>query len=73
MLFRSLAKFLPDNFDKSLLQRLNCKSFGECVFRDNKCDYNDYGLISDRGGHLFAMVEAPNQEPQNNLEMGGIS
>ena len=68
-----LAIFLPVDFDKSLLKQLNCYSFGECILRENNCSYNEYGLISERGGHLFAMIEAPKQEPQNNLEMGGIS
>ena len=68
-----LAIFLPVDFDKSLLKQLNCYSFGECILRENNCSYNDYGFISERGGHLYTMVKAPDQEPKNFFEMGGIS
>ena len=68
-----ISKILPENFDTSLLMDINFYPLGDKILRENNCGYNDYGFISDRGGHLFAMIEAPKQEPQNNLEMGGIS
>ena len=68
-----LSKFLPEDFDRSLLESTNFDNLGKSLICENGCDYNDYGFISERGGHLYTMVKAPEQEPHNNLEMGGIS
>lgn len=68
-----LSNFLPESFDKSLLADINFYPLGDSIIRENNCGCNDYGFISARGGHLYTMIEAPQQEPQNNFEMGGIS
>ncbi len=68
-----LSKMLPPDFDRSLLDGALNDNFGNKILRENKCVITDYGVVSHYGGHLYEMVEAPQQEQTSDFEMGGIS
>ena len=68
-----LSKMLPPDFDRTLLDGALNDNFGNKILRENKCVITDYGVVSHYGGHLYEMVEAPQQEQTSDFEMGGIS
>lgn len=68
-----LSKMLPPDFDRSLLDGALNDNFGNRILRENKCVITGYGAVSHYGGHLYEMVEAPQQKQETALEMGGIS
>lgn len=68
-----LAKHMPPDFDRSLLKGACTAEFAEKIIAANECAFTEYGVVSKHGGHLFSMVEAPEQEQTSEFEMGGIS
>ena len=68
-----LAKMLPPDFDRSLLKGACTAEFAQKILSANECAFTEYGVISKCGGHLYSMVEAPEQEQENTFDMGGIS
>lgn len=68
-----LSKLLPPDFDRMLLESINAAKFAFNVMSKNRCMLTDYGVISERGGHLYTMIEACGHQQNNNFEMGGIS
>ncbi len=70
---RYLSKMLPPDFDRSLLKRACTAEFAEKIIAANECAFTEYGVVSKHGGHLYSMVEAPQQEQETAFEMGGIS
>ena len=68
-----LAKMMPPDFDRSLLKGACTAEFAQKIIAANECAFTEYGIISKCGGHLYSMVEAPQQEQETVLEMGGLS
>lgn len=68
-----LAKHMPPDFDRTLLKGACTAEFAQKIIAANECVFTEYGVISKCGGHLYSMVEAPQQEQDKNFEMGGIS
>lgn len=68
-----LLKMLPPDFDRALLKGVCTAAFARRIFAANDCAFTEYGVVSKCGGHLYSMVEAPQQEQENTFEMGGIS
>lgn len=68
-----LAKMMPPDFDRSLLKGACTAEFAQKILSANECAFTEYGVISKCGGHLYSMVEAPEQEQENTFDMGGIS
>ena len=68
-----LAKMMPPDFDRSLLKGSCTAEFAQKILSANNCAFTEYGVISKCGGHLYSMVEAPQQEQETVLEMGGLS
>lgn len=68
-----LSKHLPPDFDRSLLKGACTAEFAQKILSANECAFTEYGVVSKRGGHLYSMVEAPDQEQKTTMEMGGIS
>lgn len=68
-----LAKMMPPDFDRSLLKGACTAEFAQKILSANECAFTEYGVISKCGGHLYSMVEAPDQEQETTLQMGGIS
>lgn len=67
-----LSKMLPPDFDRSLLDGALTDNFGSKILRTNECVITGYGAVSHCGGHLYEMIEAPEQEQETVLEMGEI-
>lgn len=68
-----LSEMLPPDFDRSLLKGACTAEFAEKIIAANECAFTEYGVVSKHGGHLFSVVEAPEQEQTSEFEMGGIS
>lgn len=68
-----LSKMLPPDFDRSLIDGALNDNFGSKIFRANECVITGYGAVSHCGGHLYEMIEAPEQEQTSDFIMGGIS
>lgn len=68
-----LSKMLPPDFDRSLLKGACTAEFAQKILSVNDCAFTEYGVVSKCSGHLYSMVEAPQQEQENTFEMGGIS
>lgn len=68
-----LSEMLPPDFDRSLLKGACTAEFAQKILSANNCAFTEYGVVSKCGGHLYSMVEAPEQEQENTFEMGGIS
>ncbi len=68
-----LANLMPPDFDRSLLKGACTAEFAEKIIAANECAFTEYGVVSKHGGHLFSVVEAPEQEQTSEFEMGGIS
>ena len=68
-----LSEMLPPDFDRSLLKGACTAEFAEKIIAANECAFTEYGVVSKHGGHLFSVVEAPDQEQTSDFEMGGIS
>lgn len=68
-----LSEMLPPDFDRSLLKGACTAEFAQKILSANDCAFTEYGVISKCGGHLYSMVEAPEQEQENTFDMGGIS
>ena len=68
-----LSEMLPPDFDRSLLKGVCTAEFAEKIIAANECAFTEYGVISKCGGHLFSVVEAPEQDQTSDFEMGGIS
>ncbi len=68
-----LSEMLPPDFDRSLLEGVNAAELAGNVLRTNGGAITSYGAVSNYGGQLYSMIEAPQQEQENNFEMGGLS
>ncbi len=68
-----LSAMLPPDFDRSLLEGVNAAELARNVLHANGGAITLYGAVSDYGGQLYSMIEAPQQEQENKFEMGGIS
>ena len=68
-----LSEMLPPDFDRSLLEGVNASEFAGNVLRANGGMLTSYGAVSGYGGHIYSMIEAPQQEQESSFEMGGIS
>lgn len=68
-----LSKMLPPDFDRSLLDGALNDKFGNKILREKECVITGYGAVSHCGGNLYEMIEAPEQEQETALDMGGIS
>ncbi len=67
-----LSEMFPPDFDRSLLKGACTVEFAEKIIAANECAFTEYGVVSKHGGHLFSVVEAPEQEQTSEFEMGGI-
>ncbi len=68
-----LSEMLPPDFDRSLLEGVNAAELARNVLRTNGGAITLYGAVSNYGGQLYSMIEAPQQEQESSFEMGGIS
>lgn len=68
-----LSKMLPPDFDRTLLKGACTAEFARKILSANECVFNEYGVVSKHGGHLYAMVETPDQEQTSDFKMGGMS
>jgi len=68
-----LSKMLPPDFDRSLIDGALNDNFGSKILRANECVITGYGAVSHCGGHVYEMIEAPEQEQTSDFIMGGIS
>ncbi len=68
-----LSEMLTPDFDRSLLDGVNTAKLAGNVFRVNGGAITLYGAVSNYGGQLYSMIEAPQQEQESSFEMGGIS
>ena len=68
-----LSKMLPPDFDRSLIDGALNDNFGSKILRANECVITGYGAVSHCGGHLYEIIEAPEQEQTSDFIMGGIS
>lgn len=68
-----LSEMLPPDFDRTLLDGACTGEFAKKILCANNCTFNEYGVVSERGGHLYALIEAPQQEQNSDFNMGGIS
>ena len=68
-----LSEMLPLDFDRSLLEGVNAAELAQNVLHINGGSITAYGAVSGYGGHLYSMIEAPQQEQESSFEMGGIS
>ena len=68
-----LSKMLPPDFDRSLIDGALNDNFGSKILRANECVITGYGAVSHCGGHLYEMIEAPEQEQTSDFSIGGIS
>lgn len=68
-----LSEMMSPDFDRSLLKGACTAEFAQKILSANDCAFTEYGVVSKCGGHLYSMVEAPQQEQENTFEMGGIS
>ena len=64
-----LSNLLPPDFDRTLLERINAANFAFDVMDKNNCTLTEYGVISERGGHLYSMIETPEQSEIYSQEM----
>ena len=58
-----LAYHLPTGFDPEYLDSLPLAQFGERILEGLHADITDYGVISERGGNLMALVPYRNEVP----------
>ena len=63
----------PPDFDRTLLKGACTSEFAQKIMCANGCIINEYGVVSERGGHLYTMVENADQEQTSDFKMGGIS
>ena len=68
-----LAKMMPPDFDRSLLKHACTSRFTQSIIAANNCGENEYGIVSGYGGHLYSLIEAPQQEQTSDFKMGGIT
>lgn len=68
-----LSAMLPPDFDRSLLDSVNAAELAGNVLRANGGVITSYGAVSEYNGQLYSMIEAPQQEQENDFEMGGIT
>ena len=68
-----LSKMLPPDFDRTLLKGACTSEFAQKIMCANNCTINEYGVVSERGGHLYTMVETTDQEQNSDFKMGGMS
>lgn len=68
-----LSEMLPLDFDRSLLEGVNVAELAQNVLHINGGSITAYGAVSGYGGHIYSMIEAPQQEQESSFEMGGIS
>lgn len=57
-----LSEMLPPDFDRTLLKGACTAEFAQKIIVANECSYGQYGVVSKNGGHLYTLVEAPQQE-----------
>ena len=79
------TRYFASNFDRFGLKKLISTSYAPgagnkqlSMFEQespvfDKSKHATHGTISERGGHLYTMVETSEQQQNNNFEMGGIS
>lgn len=68
-----LSEMLPPDFDRSLLEGVNAAELARNVLRTNGGAITSYGAVSNYGGQLYSMIEAPEHEEKIDFNMGGIS
>ena len=70
-----LAYHLPTGFDPEYLDSLPLARFGERIMEGLNANLTDYGVISERGGNLMALVPYRQEQgitQSNDQEMGGM-
>lgn len=68
-----LSALMPPDFDRSLLEGVNAAELAQNVLRVNGGSITAYGAVSEYGGQLYSMIEAPDHEEKIDFNMGGIS
>lgn len=68
-----LSKMLPPDFDRTLLQSVHATDMARKILDKTGGALTDYGALSSSGGHLYSMIEAPEQEQDCDFKMGGLS
>ena len=64
-----LSKKLPPDFDRTLLESINTTQFSFNVMMENDCSFTEYGVVSERGKHLYSMIETPRQDEAQYQEL----
>ena len=70
-----LAYHLPTDFDREYLDSLPLAQFGERILEGLHADITDYGVVSERGGNLMALVPYRDEAPiieSSEHEQGGM-
>lgn len=68
-----LSEMLPPDFDRSLLDGVNAAELAQNVLHINGGSITAYGAVSEYGGQLYSMIEAPDHEEKIDFNMGGLS
>ncbi len=68
-----LSEMLPPDFDRSLLEGVNAAELAQNVLHINGGAITSYGAVSEYGGQLYSMIEAPDHEEKIDFNMGGLS
>ena len=64
-----LSKMLPPDFDRTLLKGACTAEFAQKLMCANNCTFNEYGVVSERGGHLYTMIETADREELQSPEL----
>ncbi|MCM1166921.1 MAG: hypothetical protein NC401_13025, partial [Ruminococcus sp.] len=67
-----LSKMLPPDFDRTLLQSVHATDMAKKILDKTGGALTDYGALSSSGGHLYSMIETPEQEQISDFEMGEL-
>lgn len=68
---RYLAKMLPPDFDKEIIESAGSVSLGRDIAARNRAILTDYGMVSRCGEHLYSMIEEKPSEDLTQTRKGG--
>ena len=66
-----LAKMLPPDFDKEIIESAGSVSLGRDIAVRNRAILTDYGIVSRCGEHLYSMIEEKPSEDLTQTRKGG--
>ena len=68
---RYLAKMLPPDFDKEIIESAGSVGLGRDIAARNRAILTDYGIVSRCGEHLYSMIEEKPSEDLTQKRKGG--